>query len=389
MKSVKILLACLVAILVFSTLAYAEVPKMINYQGKITTPQGALISDTFSMVFSIYTDSTGGTPLWTETQPSVKVEYGVFSVLLGSVNPIPATVFDGNTRYLGLKVGSDNEMAPRKAIVSVGYAYHSLHSDTADFSNTVIPPDNSVSQAILKTAIGEVSRSAYQPPIEQLILPGGQYGFYPQVKGSSGTNGRHSADIAGTSGMDWWIPQTNYITTINLRGEDITFYAQQRYVSSSGKDHWMFFLIDKNTNQILASYQAPDHPCYGQGGDETEIPHPFVDYFNKPLPDQLGIILVDNEILPKLKSQVTRKRSLLTIINEDYEVDQLSSPVYTPREIVEIDEFGDRRGEVIKVFADGKELKRRLVETLPSCISYKKLKPKSEVFAETSIQNRR
>lgn len=134
MKSVKILLACLVTILVFSSLVNAEVPKMINYQGKITTPQGALISDTFSMVFSIYADSTGGTPLWTETQSSVKVEFGVFSVLLGSVSPIPATVFDGNTRYLGLKVGSDNEMTPRKAIVSVGYAYHSGTADTAHFA---------------------------------------------------------------------------------------------------------------------------------------------------------------------------------------------------------------------------------------------------------------
>ncbi|MCJ7459746.1 MAG: hypothetical protein MUP17_12265 [candidate division Zixibacteria bacterium] len=134
MKSVKILLACLVTILVFSSLVNAEVPKMINYQGKITTPQGALISDTFSMVFSIYADSTGGTPLWTETQASVKVEYGVFSVLLGSVNPISATVFDGNTRYLGLKVGNDNEMTPRKAIVSVGYAYHSAVADTAHFA---------------------------------------------------------------------------------------------------------------------------------------------------------------------------------------------------------------------------------------------------------------
>ena len=132
MKSVKILLVCLVAILVFSSLAYAEVPRMINYQGKITRPSGALVDTTTSMVFSIYADSVGGAPLWIETQASVKVEYGVFSVLLGSVNPIPATVFDGNTRYLGLKVGSDSEMTPRKAIVSVGYAYKSFVADTAD-----------------------------------------------------------------------------------------------------------------------------------------------------------------------------------------------------------------------------------------------------------------
>jgi hypothetical protein len=134
MKSLKVLLVCLVAILIFSTLAYAEVPKMINYQGKITRPSGALVDTTTSMVFSIYADSTGGTALWTETQTAVDVQYGVFSVLLGSVNPIPDSVFDGNVRYLGVKVGEDSEMTPRKAIVSVGYAYKSLTTDSANYS---------------------------------------------------------------------------------------------------------------------------------------------------------------------------------------------------------------------------------------------------------------
>jgi len=123
-----------VVILVSLNFAYAEVPKMINYQGKITTPQGALVSDTVSMTFCIYTDATGGSQLWCETQDSVKVEFGVFSVLLGSMIPIPDSVFNGNTRYLGLKVGNDSEMTPRKTIVSVAYAYHSGTADTAYFA---------------------------------------------------------------------------------------------------------------------------------------------------------------------------------------------------------------------------------------------------------------
>jgi len=134
MKSVKIfLLAISVFIFAFSSLVYAEVPQMINYQGKITKPSGALIDTTVGMVFSIYSDSTGGTTLWTEPQ-TVKVEYGVYSVLLGSVNPIPDSVFNGSVRYLGLKVGDDQEMTPRKAMVSVGYAYHSVTADTAHFA---------------------------------------------------------------------------------------------------------------------------------------------------------------------------------------------------------------------------------------------------------------
>lgn len=146
MKSVKILVVCLVAILVFSTLAYAEIPRMINYQGKITTPQGALIDTTTSMVFSIYADSTGGTPLWTETQTSVKVEFGVFSVILGSVSPILDNVFAGGVRYLGVKVGTDSEMRPLKPIVSIGYAYNSDMLNGMHAGNNVgnVPVNNGV-----------------------------------------------------------------------------------------------------------------------------------------------------------------------------------------------------------------------------------------------------
>ncbi len=129
----KILFLLLGVLTLLSSAASPEVPKLLNYQGKITRPSGTLIDTTVSIVFSIYSDSTGGTTLWTETQTSVKVEYGVFSVLLGVANPIPDSVFSGNIRYLGLKVGNDQEMAPRRAIVSVGYAYD---ADMVDGKNS-------------------------------------------------------------------------------------------------------------------------------------------------------------------------------------------------------------------------------------------------------------
>ncbi len=164
MKPLKVFLVCLIVILVISTLASAEVPKMINYQGKITRPSGALIDTTTSMVLSIYVDSIGGTPLWTETQNSVKIQDGVFSVLLGNITPIPDSVFDENTRYLGLKVGNDNEMTPRKAIVSVGYAYHSRTADTAEYALTA-PSSAGVGIVPVGTIIAWVKSFPNTPPL--------------------------------------------------------------------------------------------------------------------------------------------------------------------------------------------------------------------------------
>jgi hypothetical protein len=129
-------------VVVLTTLASAQVPQMINYQGKLTTSAGAPVNDTLQMVFTIYADEAGTTPLWTETQTAVEILKGVFNVLLGSVNPISYSVFDGSTRYLGVQVGGDPEITPRKKIVSVSYAYKSFEADTADYARAGAGGDN-------------------------------------------------------------------------------------------------------------------------------------------------------------------------------------------------------------------------------------------------------
>jgi hypothetical protein len=108
----------------FVALLSAHVPQLINYQGLLTNASGTAISGNQSIKFSIYSASTGGTALWTETQ-SVSVQDGLFNVLLGSSTAIPFTLFDAAERYLGIKVGSDPEMSPRNRLSSVGYSFRS------------------------------------------------------------------------------------------------------------------------------------------------------------------------------------------------------------------------------------------------------------------------
>ena len=107
----------------------ADIPHMINYQGKMTAAGGGCVNDTVQMTFTIYADSLGVSADWTETQTEVVVKEGVFSVLLGSVDSIPASVFDGSIKYLGVQVESDPEMRPLKPMVSVAYAYRAGAAD--------------------------------------------------------------------------------------------------------------------------------------------------------------------------------------------------------------------------------------------------------------------
>jgi len=98
-------------------------------------------------------------------------------------------------------------------------------------------------------------------------------------------------------------------------------------------------------------------------------------------------VLVDNAILPEIKAKVTSSKGMLSVIDDDYEIDWNSNPVYTEREIIEIDQYGDKPGKTIaklktpewaKVVLGKDEiyLKRRLVESLPKYILYKSLKAK-------------
>jgi hypothetical protein len=120
-----------ILILLAFSLSQAQVPQVINYQGMLTDAGGTALNGSFVIEFKIYDAPTAGTALWTETQ-TVAVTAGLFDVLLGSVTPIPYTVFDGSDKYLSLKVGADPEMTPRKRLVSVGYALRAYNADKVD-----------------------------------------------------------------------------------------------------------------------------------------------------------------------------------------------------------------------------------------------------------------
>ncbi|KPL18329.1 MAG: hypothetical protein AMJ92_08540 [candidate division Zixibacteria bacterium SM23_81] len=117
-----------------SSAALAEVPGLISYQGTLTDSDDVALDTTLSMTFAIYTDSTGGTQIWSETQSTVQVSHGMFNVLLGRVNAIGDTVFNGSSRWLGIQVESDPELAPRQRIATVGYAFRASEADTAEYA---------------------------------------------------------------------------------------------------------------------------------------------------------------------------------------------------------------------------------------------------------------
>ena len=138
----------------------ATVPQLMNYQGRLNDNLGSAVTGTRGMVFSLYSSATDTNALWTEAQSSVLINKGMFNVILGSTNQIPATVFDNAEVWLGIKVGSDAEMTPRQRLTSVGYAIRAGIADTAgSVVSGSITPDRladtcTVGQFLLRTASG-------------------------------------------------------------------------------------------------------------------------------------------------------------------------------------------------------------------------------------------
>ncbi len=109
-----------------------DVPRLLSYQGRLTDTLGMPVPDTLHVVhFRFYTRPTGGTHFWGESL-AVRTDDGLFSVLLGSTNPI-GSVPDSGGLYLGMTVGAGPELAPRLRVVSAAYA---MKADTANHALT-------------------------------------------------------------------------------------------------------------------------------------------------------------------------------------------------------------------------------------------------------------
>lgn len=108
--------------LIFSaSVVNAQTPSTISIQGVLRDGTGAAVANgPYAMSFAIYSVTTGGAALWTESQPSVIVQNGLYNVQLGSVTPFGSLAFN-QQYYIGVTAGG-TEMSPRITLTAAPYA---------------------------------------------------------------------------------------------------------------------------------------------------------------------------------------------------------------------------------------------------------------------------
>ncbi len=109
------------ALLLAGSAEAATVPTSLLADGVLTAQGGGPVADgNYAVVFRIYKDAQGGTPVWEEGPLQVAVKNGVFSQALGVSKPLDAGVAAQGS-WITLAVGGDPEMG-RKAWRSVPFA---------------------------------------------------------------------------------------------------------------------------------------------------------------------------------------------------------------------------------------------------------------------------
>lgn len=135
------------------THAVTTVPTTMNFQGRLTNSAGNILSDgSYNVTFRLYTVSSGGTAVWTEARDTtnrIAVTNGLFSVQLGSVTPLPASLFASGNLYLEVELPSpatatcstaacasytEGPMTPRNQLATSAYSYNSETLDGLDSS---------------------------------------------------------------------------------------------------------------------------------------------------------------------------------------------------------------------------------------------------------------
>lgn len=112
-----------------SNSSVAVFPRLIHFAGSMAA-NGSSAKVT-GATFSLYSEESGGTPLWIETQNVALDDHGRYEVLLGSTKPegIPMELFtSGEARWLGIRVEGGAEL-PRVLLVSVPYAVKALDAE--------------------------------------------------------------------------------------------------------------------------------------------------------------------------------------------------------------------------------------------------------------------
>jgi len=138
------------------------VSSAFTYQGKLNN-NGAVVNTNCDFIWNIYADSSGGTSLATDTDTNLLVANGLFTAVVN----VPASVIDGNARFVEIQVrcptgsGAYTTLSPRQELFAAPYAMglrlpfsHTINSSTSPVFSVTNSGGTGSSPSILGSSVG-------------------------------------------------------------------------------------------------------------------------------------------------------------------------------------------------------------------------------------------
>ncbi len=209
----------------------------ISYQGRLTAPDGAPLTGTYTMRFTVYDAAEAGTALWDSGNLDIDVEKGLFNVQL-DVNP---DIVNGQALWLSIIIGGQT-LSPRQEILPAPYAL-SLRPGAKIVGETLGATDAAL--AGYAPATGTALRADAN----------GGMGLYGVSVGSYGVRGASSSSWGG-----YFSSSDGYGIRVETNGAD--HYDHGAYITAQG-GYGVY--AQSTTNQAVR----------GEAGDVTGISQPL------------------------------------------------------------------------------------------------------------------
>jgi hypothetical protein len=145
----------------------SALPRLVRFGGAAKDLSGSPLTGVVGVTFALYSEQTGGAPLWLETQNVTADSSGHYTALLGSTKPdgLPAELFTSEqARWVGVQVSGQAEQ-PRVLLVSAPYALKAGDAETIGG----LPPSAFVLAA--PAAIGSAAASSAAKGTAENVSP--------------------------------------------------------------------------------------------------------------------------------------------------------------------------------------------------------------------------
>ncbi|MGO9086047.1 MAG: tail fiber domain-containing protein [Terriglobales bacterium] len=178
-----------------STQTVSALPRLVRFGGAVKDLNGTALTGVVGVTFALYSEPTGGAPLWLETQNVQADRNGRYTVLLGSTKPdgLPAELFtSGQARWVGVQVSGQAEQ-PRVLLVSAPYALKAGDAETIGGlppSAFVLAAPLAISSATASSTVASTAESVSPATTSDVTTTGGTVNAIPLF--STATNIQNS-----------------------------------------------------------------------------------------------------------------------------------------------------------------------------------------------------